>query len=116
MFANGSFLPLRSARRSATVTISVPLAANASRIASGDENLPVPIISRDRNSRPAILNGHTGKCIRSSLSVRRGICRVWAGFVKRHRLRVFDSVAPENIERRANRQVDTALANARDLF
>ena len=55
MFANGSFFPLRSARRSATVTISVPLAASASRIDSGDGNLPVPRSSRDRKARPAIV-------------------------------------------------------------
>ena len=35
MFANGSCLPLKSTRRSATVTRAVPLAARASRIASG---------------------------------------------------------------------------------
>ncbi len=57
MLANGSFFPLRSARRNATVTISVPLAASASRIDSGEENLPVPRISRDENSRPAMTNG-----------------------------------------------------------
>src|SRR5882757_9034805 len=57
MLANGSFLPLKSARRRATVTISVPLAASASRMASGDENFPVPRISRERNSRPAMTRG-----------------------------------------------------------
>src|SRR6266498_3508680 len=47
----------RSTRRSATVTISVPLAANASRIASPEENLPVPTIRRDAKARPAITSG-----------------------------------------------------------
>src|ERR1044071_911915 len=56
IFANGSFLPLKSARRKATVTISAPLASRASRISSGDENLPVPRISLELNSRPAIFN------------------------------------------------------------
>ena len=42
MFANGSFSPERSTRRRATVTSSVPLAASASRIDSGEENFPVP--------------------------------------------------------------------------
>ena len=56
MFAKGSFFPLRSARRSATVTISAPLASNADRIASGEENLPVPSKSLEPNARPAIVN------------------------------------------------------------
>ena len=43
--------------RSATVTISVPLAAMASRIASLEENFPVPRISRELNSRPAMVSG-----------------------------------------------------------
>ncbi len=56
MFANGSCLPERSARRSATVTSSVPLAIRASRINSFDANLPVPTIKRDVNSRSAIFS------------------------------------------------------------
>ena len=48
--------PLKSARRNATVTMSAPLAAIASRINSGDANLPVPASSREPNSRPAICN------------------------------------------------------------
>ena len=44
-------------RRNATVTISVPLASSASRIASGDENFPVPTMRRDWNSRPATTSG-----------------------------------------------------------
>ena len=56
MFANGSCLPERSARRSATVTISVPLAMSASRIASFEENFPVPTSNREVNSRSAIFN------------------------------------------------------------
>src|SRR5271170_8208107 len=57
MFANGSPLPDKSARRRATVTISAPLAASASRMASGDENFPVPMMSRERKIRPAMTNG-----------------------------------------------------------
>jgi len=57
MLANGSFRPLKSARRKATVTISVPLAANASRMASGDENLPVPASRRELKLRPAMTKG-----------------------------------------------------------
>ena len=56
MFAKGSCLPERSARRNATVTISVPLATSASRINSFEANLPVPTSSRDANSRSAIFN------------------------------------------------------------
>src|SRR5258707_10214690 len=56
MFANGSCLPERSARRNATVTISVPLATSASRINSLDANFPVPTSNRDANSRSAIFN------------------------------------------------------------
>jgi len=59
IFAKGSFRPERSARRNATVTISVPLAASASRIVSGDENFPVPMMSREVNFLPAIVNGPT---------------------------------------------------------
>ena len=56
MFANGSCLPERSARRNATVTSSVPLAISASRISSFDANFPVPTISREVNSRSAIFS------------------------------------------------------------
>jgi hypothetical protein len=56
MFANGSRLPERSARRNATVTISVPLATSASRIASFEENFPVPTSNREVNSRSAIFS------------------------------------------------------------
>src|SRR4051794_1528478 len=56
MLANGSCLPVRSARRRATVTISDPLAFKASRISSLEENFPVPTSSRELNSRPAIFN------------------------------------------------------------
>ena len=57
MFANGSFFPLKSARRKATVTISAPLASSASRMASGEENFPVPMMSRERKIRPAMTSG-----------------------------------------------------------
>src|SRR5947207_3316762 len=56
MFANGSPRPEMSARRNATVTISVPLAMSASRINLFEPNLPVPTRSREVNSRPAIFN------------------------------------------------------------
>jgi hypothetical protein len=46
-----------SARLNATVTNSAPLAASAPRMASGEENFPVPKMSRERNIRPAITNG-----------------------------------------------------------
>src|SRR5580704_19338501 len=57
IFANGSFLPLKSARRKATVTISVPLADKASRMLSGEGNFPVPKIRRESKVRPAMTNG-----------------------------------------------------------
>jgi hypothetical protein len=57
MFANGSFFPLKSARRNATVTISAPLASSASRKTSGAENFPVPRMSRERKIRPAMTKG-----------------------------------------------------------
>ena len=41
----------------ATVTISVPLAASASRMASGEGNFPVPRIRREPNVRPAMTKG-----------------------------------------------------------
>src|SRR5947207_1612500 len=63
MLAKGSFLPLKSARRSATVTICAPLASSASRMLSGEENFPVPTRSRERNSWPAIVNGRFTKGI-----------------------------------------------------
>src|SRR5690242_10597919 len=56
MFAKASCLPERSARRRATVTISVPLAIKASRINSLDANFPVPTSNREVNSRSAILS------------------------------------------------------------
>src|SRR5437867_11098344 len=57
MFAKGSFLPLKSARRRATVTSSAPLASSASRMVSGEENFPVPKMRRERKIRPAMING-----------------------------------------------------------
>src|SRR5580765_281518 len=57
MLANGSCWPLKSARRRATVTISAPLASSDCRINSGEANLPVPRISRERKLRPAMING-----------------------------------------------------------
>src|SRR5207245_6146686 len=56
MFENGTCLPERSARRNATDTISVPLAISASRIASFEENFPVPTSNREVNSRSAIFS------------------------------------------------------------
>src|SRR5688572_13071674 len=47
----------RSTRRRATVTISVPEAARASRITSCEPNFPVPMMSRDENVRSPILSG-----------------------------------------------------------
>ena len=41
----------------ATVTISAPEASIASRISSIVRYLPVPTISRERNSRPAMISG-----------------------------------------------------------
>jgi hypothetical protein len=49
-------LPEISARLSATVTSSVPLAMSASRINSFDANLPVPTSKREVNSRSAIFS------------------------------------------------------------
>ncbi len=45
----------KSIRRTATVTISQPDAVTASRIVSNESYFPVPVISRDLNSRPAIV-------------------------------------------------------------
>src|SRR5258706_4562899 len=75
MLAKGSPRPVRSARRSATVTISAPLTASASRIASGDANLPVPRISRERNSRPAIVIGWLTDTIDRSIIEASRLCR-----------------------------------------
>ena len=44
----------KSMRRSATVTISAPDAAIASRVSSSEAYLPVPVIRRLRKRRPAI--------------------------------------------------------------
>jgi geranylgeranyl diphosphate synthase type II len=54
MSACGSLCPVKSTRRKATVTISVPLASSANFIAPTDGNFPVPIKSRERNSRSPI--------------------------------------------------------------
>src|SRR5437763_6626871 len=71
MFANGSPRPEISARRNATVTISVPLATRASRISSFEPNLPVPTRSREVNSRSAIFNLDGLSDIGSNLSQHR---------------------------------------------
>ncbi len=42
-------------RRTATVTISQPEATTASRIVSNESYFPVPVIRRERNSRPAMV-------------------------------------------------------------
>src|SRR6266496_4517448 len=52
-----SFARSRSTRRTATVTTSAPDASIASIIVSFESYLPVPTISRDRNSRPAMVSG-----------------------------------------------------------
>jgi hypothetical protein len=75
MFANGSFWPLKSARRNATVTISAPLTLSASRMASGDENFPVPMNQARTETRArqwsmtgsiasATTHNHLRKCVR----------------------------------------------------
>ena len=46
----------KSIRRSATVMISAPEASSAARISSRVRYLPVPSMSRLRNSRPAMVN------------------------------------------------------------
>ncbi len=46
----------KSIRRTATVTISHPDATTASRIVSKLSYFPVPVMSREPNSRPAIVN------------------------------------------------------------
>jgi len=50
------FFPDKSARLNATVTISVSLAASASRINSEEENLPVPASSLEWKVRSPILS------------------------------------------------------------
>ena len=45
-------LPVRSTRRSATVTISAPDASSASRVSSSEAYLPVPTMMRDVKVRP----------------------------------------------------------------
>jgi hypothetical protein len=45
------------------VTISAPLASRAARIDSGEENLPVPRIRRDRKVRPAMTKGALSESI-----------------------------------------------------
>src|SRR4029079_10268128 len=52
-----SFVRSRSTRRTATVTTSAPDASIASIICAFDAYLPVPTISRERNSCPAITSG-----------------------------------------------------------
>ncbi len=47
----------KSIRRTATVTISHRDSTIASRIVSNVSYFPVPVISRDRNVRPAITSG-----------------------------------------------------------
>src|SRR5437870_3192814 len=72
MFAKGSFLPLKSARRSATVTSSAPLASRASRMVSGEENFPVPKMRRERKIRPAMINGWFDNDIRAQSNRKEG--------------------------------------------
>src|SRR6185369_3136607 len=53
-------------RRTATVTISAPLASTARRVSSKFLYLPVPTISRERYSRPASTNGSFNICFSTS--------------------------------------------------
>src|SRR5437016_988216 len=55
--SSDSLLRSKFTRRTATVTISAPLASIARAVSSPDLYLPVPTINRDRNCRPARNNG-----------------------------------------------------------
>ncbi len=57
-----SLVRSRSTRRTATVTTSAPAASMARTISSLLRYLPVPTISRERSSRPAITNGVSVPC------------------------------------------------------
>jgi len=48
---------VRFTRRTATVTISAPLASRARAFSSYDLYLPVPMMRRERQVRPATVNG-----------------------------------------------------------
>src|ERR1700692_2346661 len=52
-----SLLRSRFTRRTATVTMSAPLASSARAVSWKDLYFPVPSIRRDRKERPAIMSG-----------------------------------------------------------
>ena len=54
--SSDSLLRSRLTRRTATVTISAPLAAMARAVSGPDLYLPVPTMSRERNCLPAMMN------------------------------------------------------------
>src|SRR5690242_12075098 len=61
-----SFERSRFTRRTATVTISAPLASIARAVSWPDLYLPVPTIKRERNERPAITNESIDSIVASS--------------------------------------------------
>ena len=65
-------------RRTATVTISQPLAATLARISSKFRYLPVPVISRDLNGRSPMVNTSSALSARAVWTARvgKGDCRV----------------------------------------
>ena len=63
------------------MTISAPLAVRASRMASGDENFPVPMMSREQNVRPAMVSGLDDKDIPTSLGKNHRLSRREERFV-----------------------------------
>src|SRR3954463_11930124 len=64
-----SFVRSRSTRRTATVTTSAPDASIAAIICAFDAYFPVPTNSRERNSRPPMMNGVSSVGSRSGAAV-----------------------------------------------
>jgi hypothetical protein len=79
MFAKGSWFPERSARRRATVTISVPLASSALAMVSLEANFPVPKRSREEKVRPAMTSGSCDGAIGSEATGARLVWESWKG-------------------------------------
>src|SRR5678815_2977457 len=64
-----SFARFRSTRRTATVTTSAPDASIARIMSEFDAYLPVPTISRERNSRPPILSSETSSDVSRAIPI-----------------------------------------------
>src|SRR5271168_1666209 len=77
--SSDSLLRSRLTRRTATVTISAPLASRARAVSWKDLYFPVPTIRRERKERPAIINESDMQVLYLKRGVGSSICATKEG-------------------------------------